>query len=223
MEFDQFAGSYEKILDRSISMSGEDSAYFAEYKARYLQRLLSQFFAGKVLDFGCGIGVFASALKKQLPHIQIEGFDVSEESIAKVNSALSHNGLFTSHSADLSYDYDLIVVANVMHHIPCEQRPNVVADIASRLKPAGKLAIFEHNPRNPMTRWVVEHCPFDDDAVLLAPAEIRKYFTQSSLKLSRRDYIVFMPRTLAWLRPFEPLLQWLPLGAQYAMVATKNA
>ncbi len=223
MEFDQFAGRYEEILDRSVSVSGEDSAYFADYKAQYVQRLLTPSFAGKVLDFGCGVGVFASALKKLLPNVKIEGFDVSQESIEKVDPALSQMGLFTSHSDALAHNYDLIVIANVMHHVPREQRPSIFSDVASRLTPGGKLAIFEHNPANPVTRWVVERCPFDDDAVLLTPTEIGKYFAQSGLRQLRRDYIVFMPRALAWLRPLEPSLQWLPMGAQYAMVATKNA
>ena len=32
MEFDRFADDYAHILDRTVSASGEDSSYFAEYK-----------------------------------------------------------------------------------------------------------------------------------------------------------------------------------------------
>jgi hypothetical protein len=41
--------------------------------------------------------------------------------------------------------------------------------------------------------------------------------------LMRRDYIVFMPRFLAFLRPLEPWLTWLPMGAQYVVLAEKHA
>ncbi len=221
MQFDRFAGDYKQVLDRSVAVSGEESIYFAEYKARYLRRLLSPNFAGKVLDFGCGVGLLSGFLKKHLPAIQLDGYDVSQDSIRRVERALTAQGTFTSDLAQLARDYRLIVIANVMHHIPPPERKGVIQDLAARLAPGGSLAIFEHNPANPVTRWVVERCPFDDDAVLLPPAEARNYATQAQLSLTRSDYIVFLPHLLAWLRPLESSLRWLPLGAQYVIVAEK--
>jgi len=52
MQFDQFADNYQQVLDRAVAASGENSAYFATYKARYLTRVLSQSFSGVALDFG---------------------------------------------------------------------------------------------------------------------------------------------------------------------------
>jgi SAM-dependent methyltransferase len=221
-QFDDFAGDYERILNRSVAASGEDSAYFSEYKALYLQRLLPAAFSGKVLDFGCGVGLLSSFLKKHLPASRLDGFDVSRESIQKVDAALAQQGVFTSDSEQLSIDYQLIVAANVLHHIPREQRQNVFRDLVNQLASGGNLVVFEHNPANPVTRRVVERCPFDKDAVLLPPAETIGYVNAAGLTLLRRDYIVFMPRFLAWLRPLEPGLAWLPAGAQYAVVARKN-
>ncbi len=223
MEFDHFAGDYERILDQSVAGSGEDSAYFSEYKALYLQRLLTPAFSGKVLDFGCGVGLLSGFLKKHLPAIHIDGFDVSRESIQAINPALTEQGLFTSDTVQLSRDYQLIVVANVLHHIQREERQRVIRDLADRLAHGGRLAIFEHNPANPVTRWVVERCPFDHDAVLLPPSETGGYASAVGLAVARRDYIVFMPRFLAWLRPMEPWFGWLPLGAQYVTVGQKNS
>jgi 2-polyprenyl-3-methyl-5-hydroxy-6-metoxy-1,4-benzoquinol methylase len=222
MQFDRFAGDYERILNQSVAASGEDSAYFSEYKARYLQRLLTPAFSGKVLDFGCGIGLLSGFLKKHLPAIHIDGFDVSRDSIQKVDFALTQQGLYTTDSTQLSRDYQLIVAANVLHHIPREERQNVFRELADRLAHNASLIVFEHNPANPVTRWVVERSPFDHDALLLPPTETRGYASAASLAVLRRDYIVFMPRFLAWLRPLEPWLAWLPAGAQYVVVARKN-
>lgn len=223
MEFDRFAESYGDVLDRSIAISGESSTYFAEYKALYLRRLLGASFSGKILDFGCGVGLLSRYLQKHLPAADIDGFDTSQNSIAKVDHALSSRGLFTSTADDLAQDYDLIVVANVMHHIPPEQRLGVVQRLANRLHRGGLLSIFEHNSANPVTRWIVERCPFDEDAILLAPEETASYIAGAGLRFKRRDYIVFMPRFLSYLRPLEWSLRRLPLGAQYAMVAVKHA
>ena len=221
MHFDRFAGDYQQVLNQSVAVSGENSSYFAEYKARYLRRMLPQNFSGKVLDFGCGIGLLASLLRKHFPEIRLDGFDVSEDSVRKVDSKLAVAGTFTSDSSRLGRDYQLIVMANVMHHIPSPQRLDVVGEVAGRLARGGLLAIFEHNPANPVTRWVVEHCPFDEDAVLLPPAEIRRYVGDARLSMKRSDYIVFLPHFLAWFRPVESGLRWLPLGAQYVIVAEK--
>lgn len=222
MEFDRFADDYAHILDRTVSASGENSSYFAEYKARYLQRLLGPSFRGKVLDFGCGVGLLSRYLRKHLPAARIDGFDVSQDSIAKVDPALSTQGLFTSTLRDLAQDYALIVVANVMHHIPPERRLGIIQDLADRLDRGGLLSIFEHNAANPVTRWVVERCVFDADAILLPARETAGHVTAAGLRLKRRDYIVFMPSFLAWLRPLESSLRWLPLGAQYVTLAVKH-
>jgi 2-polyprenyl-3-methyl-5-hydroxy-6-metoxy-1,4-benzoquinol methylase len=222
MDFDRFAGEYAQVLDGSLSMSGEDSSYFAEYKALYLKRVLGPSFAGKVLDFGCGVGLLAYYLRIHLPEARIDGFDVSQDSVAKVDPALSSRGLFTSALHDLPRDYDLIVVANVMHHVAPEQRPSVLQDLASRLRPGGSISIFEHNPANPVTRWVVKHCPFDDDAILLRPREAAAHLEAAGLRLTRRDYIVFMPSFMRRFRPLESRLGWLGLGAQYVILAAKH-
>lgn len=223
MEFDQFAGEYEKILDQSLAFSGEDSSYFADYKAAYLARVLPKPFAGRILDFGCGVGMLAQSLKKHLPSARLDGYDVSPESIRRVDAGLTAGGAFTSDLKSLEPGYDLIVTANVMHHIEPGERQQTIFNLSDLLSPSGKLAVFEHNPANPATRWMVERCPFDKDVVLLPPKETLAYFGAARLDILRHDYIVFMPRFLAWFRPMEPWLAWLPLGAQYAVLGGKRA
>lgn len=223
MHFDQFAGNYKQVLDSSLGVSGEDSAYFAEYKARYLARVLRENPPAKVLDFGCGVGLLSGFLQKHLGPIWLDGFDVSSSSVRQVPAKLSESGVFTSDPQQLSRDYDLIMVANVLHHIAPEQRQQTINELAARLRPGGNLAMFEHNPANPVTRWTVEHCAFDEDAILLRPAEATSYLSAAGLRIARHDYIVFMPRPLAWFRPLERWLAWLPLGAQFAIIGEKHA
>lgn len=222
MHFDQFADDYKQVLDRNIAVTGEDSSYFAEYKAKYLARMAGQNFRGRVLDFGCGVGLLSGFLKKHLPQATIDGFDVSRESLGRVDPQLLSQGCFTDNMSDLQGGYDLAVVANVMHHVPPGQRTETMQRLSKFLASEGRLSVFEHNPANPLTRWAVEHCPFDDDAILLPPKETMGYFRSTGLTILRRDYIVFMPRPLAWLRWLEPSLAWLPLGAQYVVLGEKR-
>jgi hypothetical protein len=112
-------------------------------------------------------------------------------------------------------------LANVLHHVPTEERHAVFGQAFSRLAGGGRVVVFEHNPFNPLTRWAVSQCPFDGDAVLLRSIETRRLFAEVGFRVARRDFVVFFPRMLALLRPLEPLLRWNPLGAQYAVLAVK--
>jgi 2-polyprenyl-3-methyl-5-hydroxy-6-metoxy-1,4-benzoquinol methylase len=220
-EFDRFASDYKAVLDRSITMAGEASEYFTEYKAVYIDRLLGDGGSKKILDFGCGVGLLSSLLAKRRPGDVIHGYDVSHESLEHVESELRSRGLFTADFGELHLDYDLTVLSNVMHHLPIAEREQTIRNLALRLKPGGTLLVIEHNPLNPLTRWVVAHCDFDDDAVLLWPREVRRYFAVAGLSAPRRDYILFFPRALSRLRGLERALTWCPAGAQYAFSARR--
>lgn len=219
VEFDSFAAEYEALHARSIRLTGEKPEYFAAYKASYIVRLLP---SGPchLLDYGCGIGTLSRHLKGKRVEIQVDGFDPSRESLAQIGPDLLNQGLFTSDPKSLSSRYDMIIIANVMHHVKPTQRQDLVAAVSARLASGGKLVVFEHNPANPLTRWAVRHCAFDGDAVLLWPDETARYMSHAGLR-NNRDYIVFFPRWLAPLRRFEPKLRWCPLGAQYAVTGTK--
>jgi len=219
-EFDSVAGNYEELHAQSIRVTGEQPEYFAAYKASYIARLLPSR-PCRVLDYGCGIGMLAHHLKQNFPEAQVDGFDPSSASLSRVKPNLLAQGTFTSELKLLGYRYDVIAVANVLHHVKPSERMELISEVASRLASGGLLVIFEHNPANPLTRWAVSQCAFDGDAILLWPRETRRYVTNSNLK-ARRDYIVFFPRWLAALRRFEPLLRWCPLGAQYAMVGRRT-
>ncbi len=219
--FDEFASSYQVLLDSSIAITGESADYFAGVKARYAASALGAGFAGSLLDFGCGIGLLSRALAKQFPAARRDGFDPSGRSIAAIQPELAQSGRFTSDENDLRWNYDAIVVANVLHHVPLGDRRAVVHSLAKRLSPEGRLFIFEHNPLNPLTRRAVDRCEFDADAVLLPCREALGYLALAGIEVVQRQYIVFFPRWLKALRALEPKLTWCPLGAQYVVVGKR--
>lgn len=219
--FDYYADIYQSVHTDNIRMTGETSEYFAQYKARYVARRIGSRFSGRILDYGCGVGMLSSRLKQAFSHAVVDGYDISDSSLAKIDPTLRQQGTFTSNWSQVDGRYDLIVVTNVMHHVPRVQRQGVITRLRDRLVPQGILIVVEHNPLNPLTRWAVANCPFDDDAILLPARETAGYVLQSGLDVLRRDYVVFFPRLLAWFRQLEPYLGWCPAGAQYALVARR--
>ena len=214
-DFDKFAHDYKTILDDSIKLGGEKGEYFSTYKANYVSRHIGKDFAGKILDYGCGIGLLSKDLLIHLPHAKVDGFDVSVASIEHVPENLKKQGHFTSDLNLLAQDYDLIVIANVLHHIELPQRAAVIAKLKKLVKNEGKIIIFEHNPFNPLTRKIVKDSPLDKGVILLPFPEVLSYLKKAGFKKLQSNYIVFFPKFLANLRPAEPYLSWLPLGAQY--------
>jgi 2-polyprenyl-3-methyl-5-hydroxy-6-metoxy-1,4-benzoquinol methylase len=211
-EFDQHAGGYDDMHRASIKASGEDPEYFAVYKQRCLERLLGEGFAEPVLDFGCGIGNLTRFLVNSFR--VVEGYDPSAES-ARVAADRAPGAKFYDSTAAIPRGrYGAVVIANVLHHVPVEERPALLSTIYELLAPGGRVVIFEHNPMNPVTRRAVAACPFDDNAVLLWPSEVKGLLRGAGLNDVDLDYIVFFPRALSGLRTLEPKLSWLPLGAQ---------
>lgn len=221
-QFDQFSHGYKRVLDKSIRISGDSAEYFAKYKAQYISKSIGSQFAGKVLDFGCGIGMLSQFIKYYVPGALLHGYDVSSSSIKMVDKQLKIMGLYTSDLDMLDSDYGLIIVSNVLHHISPKSRLETINRLAEMTSEGGKIFVFEHNPANPVTRMVVDRCPFDRDAVLLPPEETINLYTNSGYRLLRTDYIVFFPKWLSFLRSYESALFWCPIGAQYVVVGEKN-
>jgi SAM-dependent methyltransferase len=211
-KFDRYAEQYRDTLSASVSASGEAPEYFARHKLGCLQRLGLRA-ADRVLDFGCGTGSLSAQLG---PYVaELHGYDPSAESLRAAGLVAPSARLFHD-KTELPLDYyDAVVMAGVLHHVPPQERPQVIAEAVSRLKPGtGRLFVFEHNPYNPLTRRAVRLCPFDDDAILLTPGELVRRLRGAQLSAVRQDFVLFFPAFLARCRPLEPRLRWLPLGAQ---------
>ena len=220
-EFDKYASSYEFMHARNVALSGESPEYFATYKQKFLERLLAPVNEPAVLDFGCGIGNLTRLLVRSFS--DVSGYDPSTESVSLAKKRARDATFYDDANAIPRDSFDAVVLANVLHHVPPEKRGVLMASIWPVVRPAGRVIIFEHNPYNPITRKVVRECEFDDNAVLLYPRESRSLLEGVGLRDIDLDYIVFFPRPLAVLRPIEPALAWLPLGAQYATWGAKAA
>jgi SAM-dependent methyltransferase len=210
-KFDAYASDYDRLHQQSVSITGEETDYFARYKVDCLER------AGvardaKILDFGCGIGNTTAQLVERFS--DVHGYEPSKLSAGKARERAASATVYDELSAVPNGQFSVAVLSCVLHHVPLTERAKVMGQVFDALAPGGRLFVFEHNPWNPLTRRAVAACPFDDDAILLWPGEQRRLLSDSGFTQVSLDYIVFFPRPLAFLRGLEPKLRWLPAGAQ---------
>lgn len=213
-EFDQYANNYDRLLQGSLPPGVEGGEYLAEYKVWLCSLKLRQKNIQRILDFGCGSGRSIQFLKKYFPAAEVYGFDPSETSLQLARVA-HPNAVFVQSMDLLPRDFDLILLANVLHHIPVNARSEVLVRCRDSLSTDGSVFVFEHNPRNPVTKWVFERCPFDVNAVMLDRREAELVVDRARFHIQGGGYTLFFPWAFKLFRSLELALEWCPLGAQY--------
>lgn len=220
INFDDYSASYDELLHESTKLYAEDSEYFAKYKVERV-RAATTGSVRRILEYGCGTGRNIVHLASAFPGAEVVGSDVSAESLKIAERDNPQSQFMLEDGSTEMGSFDLIFVASVFHHIPPAQRPGVMQKLAARLVPGGMIDVFEHNPFNPVTRRIVDQCPFDADAILLKPRELRELYAQAGLKQQQQTFCVFVPPRLSWLLPIERWLGWLPMGGQYWIRAAR--
>ncbi|MFM7403906.1 MAG: class I SAM-dependent methyltransferase [Erythrobacter sp.] len=224
-EFDAYVDEYDAQHAASVKLSGEDPDFFAAYKAAEAARVMAAAGATpqRIMDFGAGRGNCIAHLQRAFPDAALTALDVSARSLGHCASrairpleTVCYDGQLLPFGAA---SFDLVFTACVFHHIPAENHIRLLAEIRRTLTPQGRFILFEHNPWNPATRHAVATCPFDANAVLISAPEMRRRFQAAGFADVRLRWTLFFPAILSALRPLERGLGWLPLGAQYCLVA----
>jgi SAM-dependent methyltransferase len=227
-EFDRLADDYYDQHKENVAIMGESPEYFHEYKVVELAELVvkSKMAVKNILDFGSGIGNSVPYFRKCFPYAELCCADVSTRSIevaqgrfpGKEKYVVIDKGRIPLESGS----QDVVFSAGVFHHIPHEEHRSWLAEMRRVTRPDGLLAIYEHNPLNPLTAHAVNTCALDVNACLIRGGTLRRCAQASGWEDVRVDYRLFFPAMLRLLRPLEKHLGWLVLGAQYRMTARKR-
>ena len=227
-EFDSYSETYREAVEESIAFSGTGLDFFTRAKADALLELAASRVGppGELgfLDLGCGPGETDRFLEGRVR--ALAGVDVAPEMLVRArerNPWADYRGYSPGEGIpfeDGSFDVSFAIC--VFHHVAREQRAALVGEMARVCRPGGLVALFEHNPLNPLTRKAIRDCEFDRDADLLTRRTAARLLTRPGLGRVGGRYILFFTRESELLRGIEGRLGWLPLGAQYAVFAQRS-
>jgi len=102
----------------------------------------------RILDVGCGTGVFADRIREAIPRAEVWGVDLSRGMLAEgVDRWRKHTGRVMPIQGDserlpfASGSFDALTCANSFHHYPHQDR--AVAEMHRVLRPGGRLFLAD--------------------------------------------------------------------------------
>ena len=224
-EFDDYASDYEGMLRDPMRDGFVENREF--YHRRKWLLILNFLRNHKIdiskmewLDVGCGK---CELLGYGRAHFgRVVGCDPSREMVrnaGKIEVRLQDAPAVLPFP-DGSFDFATAVC--VYHHVEELDRLPLTQEVQRVLRPNGTFCMIEHNPFNPVTRFIVSRSPIDVDAHLLTAHTAQRYSRAAGLRTMGTEYFLYLPEKLYDKAPrFEGLLGKLPLGGQYAMFARK--
>jgi SAM-dependent methyltransferase len=224
-EFDAYADNYDEALSMGLSITGESKEYYASERVRWVAKRIARakWPVRTVIDFGCGTGSGVPFLFDGLSAKLVHAVDVSAASLETARKMNKRDGItFAMIEEPIGPTFDLAFCNGVFHHIPVAERHAAAEYVYEALVPGGMFALWENNPWNPGTRYIMSRVPFDRDAITMTPFETRRLLRDAGFEIVRTDFLFVFPHLLRALRPLERLLAPLPLGGQYLVLARKR-
>src|SRR4051794_2031607 len=182
-EFSRWSESYDRSILQWLLFGPSHRALIRRIRAVTGDRPV------RILDVGCGTGVFAARLRAAFPDAQICGIDLVAGMLSKGTTRWrAHAGHVLPIQADSERlpfgagTFDVVTCANSFHHYPHQDR--AVAEMHRVLKPAGRLMIIDGYRDAPWGWFIYDVCVAGvEGAVHHASARtFRELFAQAGLR-----------------------------------------
>jgi SAM-dependent methyltransferase len=142
LEFRRWSDSYDRCILQWLLFGPSHRALIERIRALSRGRPI------RMLDVGCGTGLFASAVRSALPAATVVGIDLVDEMLtkgrARWDAQRGHVLPVQGDSERLPFPpatFDIVTCANSFHHYPRQDR--AVGEMCRVLKPGGRLMIID--------------------------------------------------------------------------------
>lgn len=230
-EFSEYAENYYESLNHPLkSLINKDNEYFVNAKAKIIDDLIKSTFKShqkiNIVDVGTGIGIFEKFLQNETRNLF--GIDISFKmlQVAKFNNGINRGGYCEANAFNLPFpdnSADIVFLSCVLHHISDQNCLFVIDEMVRICKPGGVILIFEHNPHNFVTQFVVRTTPLDRNARLISEGTLKKLLEKYNHDAYETNYFLYGSRFVDGLiNKHLPFLSRFPLGGQFLVKFLKN-
>ena len=221
-EFSEYADKYFESLDHPLkSLINNDKEYFVNAKAKIINDLINSVFQSdqkiNIIDVGTGIGIFEKFL--QAKQRNLFGIDLSLKmlQVAKHNNRIENGGYCQANGFNLPFpdqSADIVFLSCVLHHVSDEFRLLVIDEMYRVCKPGGTILIFEHNPYNMITQFVVRTTPLDRNAKLVSEGKLKLLLDKLQVKAYEKKYFLYGSSMVdRMIKKYIPFLSFFPSAA----------
>ena len=146
---------YQQFLSKIVDVY--DSFIIRAYcKARFkiininILQMLGLCLRGKrrILDIGCGFGLFGCYFASMYPEMSYTGYDLNEGRVDQANRAAEKLGLKNvrfkvgdARDIDINDEFDAILMVDLLHHIDDPAKARLLETCRAHLAPEGRLVV----------------------------------------------------------------------------------
>jgi ubiquinone/menaquinone biosynthesis C-methylase UbiE len=182
VEFNRWSESYDRCILQWLLFGPSHRALIRRIRAVAGDRPI------RILDIGCGTGVFAARLMGAFPDAEVWGIDLVAGMLAKgAERWRMHAGHVQPVQADserLPFDtgtFDVVTCANSFHHYPHQDR--AVAEMHRVLRPGGRLLLIDGYRDDPWGWFIYDVCVAGLEGAVhhASSRRVRTLFAQAGL------------------------------------------
>ncbi|MDB5352940.1 MAG: methylase involved in ubiquinone/menaquinone biosynthesis [Planctomycetota bacterium] len=156
-EFTRWSENYDRCILQTLLFQPAHRAIIKRIQARFADRPI------RILDVGCGTGVFAARIRDALPSAQVWGVDLVSGMLSKGAARWQrHAECVTPIQGDserlpfATGSFDIVTCANSFHHYPHQDR--AVAEMHRVLKLNGRLMLVDGYRDRPWGWFIYDVC-----------------------------------------------------------------
>lgn len=114
--------------------------------------------AGEILEVGCGEGVVTERLAAAYPGARITAIDITPR-VGRLYGGRSEGVQFLQTDVgtiarEHPAAFDLVVLSDVLHHVPSELRSGLLREIRTAMRPDGLFVVKEWEKRSSLVYWL---------------------------------------------------------------------
>lgn len=189
-EFTRWSESYDRSILQWLLFGPSHRALIRRIKAVAGDRPI------RVLDVGCGTGVFAGRIREALPQAQVWGIDLVSDMLTKgADRWKRHADAVQAVQGDSEHlpfaegTFDFVTCANSFHHYPNQER--AVVEMHRVLKPGGRLMLVDGYRDAPWGWFIYDVCVAGVEGSVhhASSRRFRELFTSAGLSaIAQRVY-----------------------------------